>query len=169
MPRRQSLLFPLPAPTCKTVPPHTNHLYPSAPRRAFSAQPLPRRFLPVTPRLAETNSGYDNANVRTRVPRLGKGKRHARLSAGMLFISNQVGEGKEKLSKLDVGAGLAPSAEAPAPFAAGDPRVAPTAINMESRAPGHSAWSRNARAARGLCRRRRRSSRSGRARNRGRG
>src|SRR5258707_2732483 len=52
------------------------------------------------PRRAEMNSGYDNANVRTRMPRLGKGRRHAHLSAGMLVHSNQVGEGKEKLSKL---------------------------------------------------------------------
>src|SRR5438034_8539610 len=42
------------------------------------------------------------------MPRRGKGRRHARLSAGMLVHSNQVGEGKRKLSKLAEGAGLAP-------------------------------------------------------------
>ena len=50
----------------KTKQRRTARSYPSAPRQAFSAQPLPRRSLPATPRLAETNSGYDNANVRTR-------------------------------------------------------------------------------------------------------
>src|SRR6266481_1024280 len=89
----------LPPPTCKTVLPHTNHSYPSARRQAFSAPPQPRRSVPATPRRAETNTGYDNANVRTRLPQLRKGRRHARLSAGMLVHSNQVGEGKEKLSK----------------------------------------------------------------------
>src|SRR5260370_1707735 len=98
--RRQSVLFSLPAPTCKTAPPHTSRSYPSTPRPAFSARPQRRRSLPATPRRAETSSGYDNVNVRTREPRLGKGRRHARLSAGMLVHSNQVGEGKERLCKL---------------------------------------------------------------------
>ena len=98
--RRQSPLFLLPAPTCKTVPLHTSHSYPSAPRPAFSARPLPQRFLPATPRRAETNSGYDNANVRTRLPRLGKRRSYARFSADML-VSFESGRGREgKLSKL---------------------------------------------------------------------
>src|SRR5260370_27215067 len=100
MPRRRWAGCPLFSLPGKTIRRRTVRSYPSAPRPAFSARPQLQRSLLATPRRAETNSGYDNANVRTQMPRLGKGRKHARLSAGMLVHSNQVGEGKEKLSKL---------------------------------------------------------------------
>src|SRR5260370_28511198 len=98
MPRRRWAGCPLFSPPGKTIRRRTNHSYPSAPRPAFSARPQLQRSLVATPRRAETNSGCDNANVRTREPQPGKGRRHARLSAGILAHSNQVGERKEKLS-----------------------------------------------------------------------
>src|SRR6266436_2224051 len=89
-PRRRWAGCPHSLPSDKTAPPHTNHSYPSAPRRTFSAPPLRQRFLPAKPRRAETNSGYDNANVQTR---------EHRVTAH--FNSREAG--KEKLNLLQSG------------------------------------------------------------------
>ena len=67
--------------------------------RAFGATPAPQQSYESARGSADSIAPRVFA-VQTRMPRLGKGRRQARLSAGMLVHSNQVGEGKEKLSKL---------------------------------------------------------------------
>src|SRR5580704_778489 len=175
-PLPQSASLQRPPPPDKTAPPHTAHSYPSAPRQASSARQPPQSSLPAAPRPAKTNNGCDNANARTRVPRSEREEADARHKTSILYIQIRVGNGKRNSAtfgsfvlcgrsmlrhykhSVTTLSSVRPSGLGP--FF--------TAINTAWRGPGHRALWRNVRAARGRCRKRLRSSRSGLGPNRGR-